>query len=126
MEDPYQDVIRGSPVERKPDRAALDAAIDRDAGTSIGAQDHGVQPLNPPDDPPENLSGAQIQTRVEALPQKETALIDYDLGTWNSLTLGSTTQDGWVQRWSFESHIVHFPSNFVSMICSRSKTLLTR
>lgn len=121
MKDQYQDVIRGSPVERKPDRAALDAAIDRDAGTSTGAQDHSVQPLDPADDPQEDLSGAQTRTHVEALPQQETALIDYDLGKWNSLTRGSTTQDGWVQRWSFELHIVHFPSNFVSMICSRFK-----
>jgi hypothetical protein len=28
MDDGYQDVIRGSPVDRKPDRVALDAALE--------------------------------------------------------------------------------------------------
>jgi hypothetical protein len=130
MEHPYQDVIRGSPVEREPDRAALDAAIDTGAGTNIGAQDGNFEPFDTSADPSEphyeDLVGAQTQDHVDNLPQHGAALVDYALRDWNAITQGSTTTDGWVNRWFFDMYIVHFPSNFVSMICYSSRTLLTR
>lgn len=132
MEHSYQDVIRGPPAEREPERAARDAAIAFDAGTNVGSQDHNVESPDSSDAPDssepqyEDLSRAQTQHRVETLPQHGAALIDYALRDWSSITQGSTTTDGWVNRWFFDVYIVHFPSNLVSMICYSSRTLLTR
>ncbi|KAG9687277.1 hypothetical protein KCU95_g8588, partial [Aureobasidium melanogenum] len=112
MEHTYQDVIRGPPAEREPERAARNAAIAFDAGTNVGSQDHNVESPDSSEAPEyEDLSRAQTQHRVETLPQHGAALIDYALRDWSSITQGSTTTDGWVNRWFFDMYIVHFPSN---------------
>ncbi|KAH0329480.1 hypothetical protein KCU71_g657, partial [Aureobasidium melanogenum] len=118
MEHPYQDVIRGPPAECEPERTTRNAAIAIDADTNVGSQDHNVEPSGPSEAPisPEphhqDLSRAQTQHCVDTLPQHGAALIDYALRDWNAITQGSTTTDGWVNRWFFDMYIVHFPSNF--------------